>query len=363
MIIEEKLSEQLQSQLHSSLLQAMGIDVRNALFFDIETTGFTAKISKLYMIGVLYYKKEESAFYAKQWFAETYEEAPIILADFMEFSKQYSALIHYHGDGFDLPYIKDACQQYGISYTLEYLKSFDIYKCIRSYKDILMLERVKQKNVEEFLGIHREDEKNGGELIKVYQDYVEHPTEEAKHLLLLHNHDDIIGMPDILPILAYPLLLQNTYKATKIKIEEDTTIMELQLDYAVPKRISAGKDNIRFTANKDKAYLYIPIYTGEVKYFYPNYKDYYYLPLEDTAVHKSVAFYVDKDYRTQAKAATCYSKKTGVFLPQPEPIIAPYFKLEYNDKITYFELNEEHMENYDDMFSYAKALIAFVLNK
>lgn len=359
MIIEEKLTK----QLDTSLLQAMGIDVRSALFFDIETTGFTAKTSKLYMIGVLYYKKEENAFYAKQWFAETYEEAPQILLDFMEFSKQYSALVHYNGDGFDLPYVKDACQQYAIPYTLEHLQSFDIYKLIRSYKDVLMLERVKQKNVEEFLGIYREDEKNGGELIKVYQDYVTHPTEEAKHLLLLHNYDDIIGMPDILPILAYPLLLNNTYKVTKIKIADDTAIIELQLDYAVPKRISVGQNGIRFTANKSNAYLYIPIYTGEVKYFYPNYKDYYYLPLEDTAVHKSVAFYVDKDYRTQAKAATCYSKKTGVFLPQPEPVIAPYFKLEYNDKMTYFELSEEHMENYDDMYSYAKTLIAFIFKK
>ena len=40
-----------------------------------------------------------------------------------------------------------------------------------------------------------------------------------------------------------------------------------------------------------------------LKYFYDNYKDYFYLPKEDTAIHKSVATYVDKDFRQKAKTA------------------------------------------------------------
>ena len=44
----------------------------------------------------------------------------------------------------------------------------------------------------------------------------------------------------------------------------------------------------------------VPLYEEEMKYFYSNYKNYYYLPDEDTAIHKSVASYVDKKYRVQA---------------------------------------------------------------
>ena len=56
-------------------------------------------------------------------------------------------------------------------------------------------------------------------------------------------------------------------------------------------------------------------FTGELKTFFKDYKDYYYLPAEDTAIHKSVGEFVDKKARVQATARTAYIKKTGSFLP------------------------------------------------
>ena len=53
----------------------------------------------------------------------------------------------------------------------------------------------------------------------------------------------------------------------------------------------------------------VPIIDNELKYFYSDYKNYYYLPAEDTAIHKSVGTYVNKDYRQPAKSYNCYLKK------------------------------------------------------
>ena len=55
----------------------------------------------------------------------------------------------------------------------------------------------------------------------------------------------------------------------------------------------------------------IPIEEGERYHFYSDYKNYFYLPDEDMAVHKSVGTYVDKEHREKATAANCYVKKTG----------------------------------------------------
>lgn len=96
----------------------------------------------------------------------------------------------------------------------------------------------------------------------------------------------------------------------------------------------------------------IPLYHGELKYFYPNYKDYYYLPAEDMAIHKSVAAYVDKNHRTQATAATCYSKKSGCFLPQYQELFSPALKLERQDKISYFELTEAFTNSRENLKTY-----------
>ena len=120
----------------------------------------------------------------------------------------------------------------------------------------------------------------------------------------------------------------------------------------LPKHISYGMGPLYFAGHNEKVGLKVNMYTGELKYYYSNYKDYYYLPTEDTAIHKSVAFYVDKNFRTQAKAANCYSKKTGRFLPQYTEVIEPYFKIEYHDKVTYFELTDELTENDDALKEY-----------
>ena len=76
---------------------------------------------------------------------------------------------------------------------------------------MLGLENLKQKSIERFLGIAREDKYNGGQLIEVYGEYLQTHSELLKHLLILHNEDDLKGMPQILPILAYPDFLTGDF--------------------------------------------------------------------------------------------------------------------------------------------------------
>ena len=75
-----------------------------------------------------------------------------------------------------------------------------------------------------------------------------------------------------------------------------------------------------------------------MKFFFDHPEDYYYLPAEDMAIHKSVATYVDKDFRKKATADNCYTKKDAIFVPQYETLITPFFKESNKDKLTYFEL-------------------------
>ena len=57
--------------------------------------------------------------------------------------------------------------------------------------------------------------------------------------------------------------------------------------------------------------LFLPFYEGELKYFFKDYKSYYYLKYEDTAVHSSVAEWVDKEAKEKCKPGTAYQKKNG----------------------------------------------------
>ena len=74
------------------------------LFFDIETTGFSAGNTVLYMIGCMYFKY--GTWNVIQWFNDDDSSEFDILKRFSEFSRNYRVLIHYNGDGFDIPYIR-----------------------------------------------------------------------------------------------------------------------------------------------------------------------------------------------------------------------------------------------------------------
>lgn len=331
------------------------------LFFDIETTGFSPKTTVVYLIGCVYYS--EGTFKTIQWFADDkYSEAKILEA-FFQHLKKYKVLIHFNGDGFDIPYIQKKCIKYHLDFNFDHIESIDIYKKIKPYKKFLKLDNLKQKTIEHFLDIKREDKYSGGELIQIYGEYLKSKyhtnisNEELLHLLLLHNEEDIEGLLDVTNVLNYWNLFHNPLDVTSASLEENELILNIHFNCNLPKRISFGNEQCYFIAYGENGTLKIKLYKNELKFFYDNYKDYYYLPEEDTAIHKSIAFYVDKDFRTKAKAANCYSKKTGSFVPQYKEIITPYFRIDYFDKITYIETTKDFIENREQLNQYAKHIL------
>ncbi|MDE7206671.1 MAG: hypothetical protein K2N90_05860, partial [Lachnospiraceae bacterium] len=93
------------------------------------------------------------------------------------------------------------------------------------------------------------------------------------------------------------------------------------------------------------------------------YKDYYYLPKEDIAIHKSVAAFVDKNYREQAKASNCYTRKVSSYLPQWDVVFTPFFKRSYEDKELFFELTNELKTQREVFNSYAHHILEMMITK
>lgn len=352
----ETLENNLNIDLNESIY--MDFNIEEAVFFDIETTGFTPKNTLLYLIGCIYYDSSDCTFHTMQWFMEEVTDEPLMIIDFFNFISNYKYLVHYNGNGFDIPYIEKKCLLYNINYDFSNIISFDIYKKILPYKNIFNLENIKQKSVEKFLGIERIDKYTGGDLIAVFYEYLKKKSPDYKEFLIRHNYDDLLGLIKILPILNYTSVFNRLFELTSVTIKNDINdaptdvTIRCKTNYPALTRISFGNNTYFFVWENNFISMTIPIYSGGLKFFYPNYKDYYYLPKEDCSIHKSVAFYVDKNYRTKANAANCYSKKTGRFLPQINEIVKPYFKIDYNDKITYFELTQEVLDTPDLIIEY-----------
>lgn len=129
---------------------------------------------------------------------------------------------------------------------------------------------------------------------------------------------------------------------------------------AIPVPLAYDSAPVSLELNRDTLICNIALYQGELKYFYSNYKDYYYLPLEDTAIHKSVGEYVDRDVRTKATARTCYTKKQGLFLPQFGALWSPALMQEYKASLTYAEYVPEMLTPDSMADAYARQILSYV---
>ncbi len=395
-------------------------NMEDILFFDIETTGLSAKTSFLYLIGCVYF--ENGTWQMIQWFADDMNQEAAILHEFFEKLKHYKRLVHYNGNGFDIPFILNKCKQHNMDNPFTLIDSFDIYKKLIPYKKILPLDNLKLKTVEVFLGLAREDTYSGADLIQIYANYLGSSRYEKLHksnspkeidnispnscskeipsskdllrILLLHNAEDLKGLLSISSILCYidifdSDLYKDIFQHVCIDItdsqeiwnaeiisntESEICFLELRvtIPFKVPKSvhwentltasIDGTYDNmsIQFIVASNNVTLKIPVFKGELKYFFNNYKEYYYLPKEDMAIHKSVSQFVDKEYRVQAKANTCYSKKAGIFIPAFGELSKEQFKAEYQDYVSFIELDLSDLKDSTLLYEYFTDCINYI---
>lgn len=336
------------------------------LFFDIETTGFSRDNTILYLIGCGYYT--EKGFQFIQWFNDDgTSEEEILLAFQKILSKKDWSLVTFNGNSFDIPYLKRHYELNEISCNIENYSSLDFYQFLKPFQTLFEMEHGKQKDWEQFLGLYRKDIYDGGQLIAVYKDYLITKEDTLLHNLLLHNKEDLLGMKYLLPLFSYQLLFVGDISLKEITpgntvFENGTGSIDItcQLPLPLPRSLSVSTTVGNLSSAKEDLsaiIISLPFIEGTLKHFYKDYHNYYYLPEEDRAVHKSVGCYVEKKYRRPAKASTCYMKQTGIFLPLPKvqkhfgihiesypyQNSFPLYKKEYRDPRTFAE--------FDDLFS------------
>lgn len=297
-------------------------DKSKILLFDIETTGFSRKYCNVYLIGCMYFIDGQPMY--AQWLAENFNDEANVLMAFHSFIQKFNTIIHFNGNSFDIPFLKERGEKYNLDFNFESFNSIDIYKPVSRINHILKMENQKQKTFEQLLQIKRTDPFSGGDLIEVFKQYVESKDERLLFPLLLHNREDVINMGQLVSLLSVSDLFEGKYNVSSYEIRDYKTLngdfeqelyITLTLNNAVPISISYNYNGFYLKADGSQAHITVKVKNGTYKYFFENYKDYCYLPLEDKAIHKSVAEFVDRKYRKQATAATCYEKFSGAYLP------------------------------------------------
>jgi len=322
-------------------------NIQQSLFFDIETTGLSADISAITVIGCC-----DMDGNVTQWFNEDGLSQKQILTDFLAFIQPYNTLITFNGKTFDLPFLKKCAAAYGLNTdVLDNIRSFDLYRHLRPVKTLLQLENLKLATLESYLNISRLDQATGKEMIAVYHDYLETGDKRLYQVLLLHNEDDLKALPQIMPLLSYLDIFRSEWTLAGYSLSTASSSLTIVVDCSVkvPVAVTRELPLCRLSIRANQIIIEIRAFVGELKYFFDNYKDYYYLPDEDRAVHKKVGQYVDPEHRVQASASTCYTKKSSTFLPLSHEDMFDLYKEEYSSK----QLFTEYIADPDFILAYA----------
>ena len=373
-----------------------GYTPENALFFDIETTGLSHKSACVFLIGTIHL--ENGTWQLTQYLAEHSSEDKQLLETFFTDTLPYDTLIHFNGSTFDVPFLnakanayeltgislhgvsgkssgqqsseKSACQTSDAAdvpfsthpFAAAEKNSLDLYRTLSVLRHLPGQESLKQSALEKLAGWQRTDTLTGKHMVAMFHSFDKTQDPELLRLMLLHNHDDLVGMTRLLPLAAYRILADGDFdcvRSCSLCIDETEAAphleAEIQLRLPLPAPLSfslscdefpvSGAPVCDIIVKNSTARLRFPGISCELKYFFPDYKNYCYLPLEDQAIHKSVASYIDKEYRVPAKAATCYTRKSGTFYWQPQPFLSPDFRASFDAKAHFFAYNEEFSQH------------------
>ena len=382
----------------------------DVLFFDIETTGLSARSAGLYLIGVLTYTDKKWTLL--QFFCEDVADEPAVLQAFFALLRTKKTLISYNGDGFDIPFLRHMLEQYGLPYSFDAVESFDLFKKFRPLKRLLNLPDLKLKSCERFLGIDREDRFTGGELIEVYFEWQKTKVPALLDTLLLHNAEDIANLPNLLPLLRYRALPHSDFQLCAHERLQDagTPLVHLSFTLLSPMPPSAhtpaenderevtdarrlhcpdaGGNDVREAQDDRRQHwpslalprpmdlrgdfwalhaegsaveLYVQLFEGERKLFFADFEHYYYLPAEDQVIHQSLAEFVDRSARKKACARNCYQRVSGCFLPECSEVYTPALQAEYRDKLRYAQYSDALFDDAAKAAAYLKSFLETAL--
>ena len=190
----------------SKLLERYFPDMKMGIF-DIETLGLNPSTSKIILAGIMNVTPDGFC-QITQYFASTEEDEKEILTALAGELKNYDYLLTYNGKHFDIPFLEKRASINGISPFSIDCHNLDLYLVLHGHSDLKQfLPNLRQKTVEDYMGFHvqRKDEISGAESIRLYKAYQNTLLLEKRNALkkqiLLHNHDDLLQLYKILPII------------------------------------------------------------------------------------------------------------------------------------------------------------------
>ena len=249
---------------------------KSACVLDVETTGRYYRTTRITKLSVLSYHENEwvDTVYTADCEEDEYEILQRFGNDLTE------TVLTYNGQAFDLPYLRRKLCAYSLADPLPGRTYCDLMIRYRGLARFLSLPGRHLDDFAAFLGCGGKSE-----------------TEKTLRLLSLES---------------YFSMLRGGYRIREVSRRPgpgsggELLIFSLDLRQPVPREVIYRDDPYRIQCSGSSAVLSVSFSDGRVKRFYPDYENYEYLPIEDYAVHKSLASAIPSSRREKASRSTSF---------------------------------------------------------
>lgn len=196
-LIENQDSKQILTQIgrflsktHPLALDLAGFyEVEDFLFFDIETMGLFGR--PIILLGVA--QIVEETIITKQYILRDIPEEPAALLATVSNVKDKTAFITYNGLAFDVPYLRDRLNYYGLEHELGHHHIDLLHFSRRAWRH--SLPNFRLSTLETYLlGLEREIDLPSALVPEFYQEYLDTLNPGPLQPIIEHNKQDLISL-------------------------------------------------------------------------------------------------------------------------------------------------------------------------
>ena len=227
------------------------------------------------------------------------------------------ALVTYNGDSFDLPHLRKKYAAYGLPVPFDRRTSLDLYRTLKPLSDICALpSRRLAAYTSLWTGTRAFPEESSAAPArdrgipadsesKISGVSVSAGPAQLPSQYLANDARQTFAALAFLPILRFWGGAFSVFSVERAG--ENALCLTLHPRDALPIPLSLSAEGISLTARGDLPRLTLSLRNGFVRRYFPDYKNYDYLPAEGYAIHKSVSAYVAAGRKEPAAPETCFA--------------------------------------------------------
>ena len=268
---------------------------------DITASGRYFRTSRLLRIDLIRRNESrhnESGVRLISWISEQESDEYEMLTALSDALDSIRRIITFNGNAFDLPHLHQKYKAFDLMDPLQGKQYLDLMLRLKPISRFLALPSGKLADFAGFLHLAQPDASDEAS-------FRFHPGAEDKHEASTPN--DALYTLECMSLLHYADFLDQGARIREVTTDEERVIFRLHYPDGFPVGFSVHDSGFHLRFSEDGTVLLSSrICNGSIRYYHTDVKNYWYLPLEGYAIHKSAAQYVDKSRREKAVRENCY---------------------------------------------------------